>query len=197
MFEVKMSPLDSSTHRYTLFKQGQILSYQEVLELWQTSSQFCEFFSDILARDSFKEFCFETPPITLESIGREFEFVLVDSPELRFSADRYAFSEHFINAEEEIVSFANLGKDAHLIVPMPLPSTDIQLYRYLAPFIRQAPSAQVLTLWQRVGQQALGRLSEKPMWISTSGGGISWLHVRLDSRPKYYKHKPYTLNSIF
>ncbi|MGI9175867.1 MAG: DUF6940 family protein [Rhodothermales bacterium] len=24
------------------------------------------------------------------------------------------------------------------------------------------------------------------MWLSTAGGGVSWLHVRLDSRPKYY-----------
>jgi len=28
-------------------------------------------------------------------------------------------------------------------------------------------------------------------WLSTSGLGVGWLHVRLDSRPKYYTYEPY------
>ena len=31
-----------------------------------------------------------------------------------------------------------------------------------------------------------------PTWVSTAGGGVAWLHVRLDSAPKYYTHRPYT-----
>ena len=34
-------------------------------------------------------------------------------------------------------------------------------------------------------------LSEKPLWLSTAGGGVAWLHLRIDSRPKYYSHRPY------
>ncbi len=30
-----------------------------------------------------------------------------------------------------------------------------------------------------------------PVWLSTAGAGVSWLHVRLDDRPKYYGHGPY------
>lgn len=30
-----------------------------------------------------------------------------------------------------------------------------------------------------------------PVWISTSGLGVPWLHVRIDDRPKYYQHAPY------
>jgi hypothetical protein len=30
------------------------------------------------------------------------------------------------------------------------------------------------------------------MWLSTSGLGVAWLHIRLDSTPKYYQHQPYT-----
>ena len=29
------------------------------------------------------------------------------------------------------------------------------------------------------------------LWVSTSGLGVYWLHVRLDSYPKYYQHAPY------
>jgi hypothetical protein len=30
-----------------------------------------------------------------------------------------------------------------------------------------------------------------PEWLSTAGAGVSWLHVRLDDRPKYYGYAPY------
>ena len=26
----------------------------------------------------------------------------------------------------------------------------------------------------------------RPVWLSTEGSGVPWLHVRMDSRPKYY-----------
>ena len=35
------------------------------------------------------------------------------------------------------------------------------------------------------GRRLLGR--QKKVWMSTSGLGVYWLHVRLDSRPKYYQ----------
>ena len=35
------------------------------------------------------------------------------------------------------------------------------------------------------------RVSDPPVWLSTAGMGVSWLHLRLDSQPKYYRHGPY------
>ena len=35
------------------------------------------------------------------------------------------------------------------------------------------------------------RVGARPIWLSTAGHGVAWLHVRLDSRPKYYLHAPY------
>jgi len=37
------------------------------------------------------------------------------------------------------------------------------------------------------------RLGERRLWISTAGGGVAWLHVRLDSSPKYYGFRPYAV----
>ena len=34
--------------------------------------------------------------------------------------------------------------------------------------------------------------TESPVWVSTAGMGVSWLHVRFDSRPKYYRWGEYT-----
>ena len=38
----------------------------------------------------------------------------------------------------------------------------------------------------------LPKRGDAPTWVSTAGGGVAWLHVRLDSAPKYYTHRPYT-----
>ena len=37
----------------------------------------------------------------------------------------------------------------------------------------------------------LHRSPEETTWLSTSGLGVYWLHVRLDSYPKYYTYRPY------
>ena len=34
-------------------------------------------------------------------------------------------------------------------------------------------------------------LGSQPLWLSTAGGGVDWLHMRLDKRPKYYRHLPW------
>ena len=54
-----------------------------------------------------------------------------------------------------------------------------------------APQAHLLLA--AVGEQMAGRVSltEDSVWLSTSGLGVYWLHVRLDSRPKYYTYEPY------
>ncbi|WP_391540805.1 DUF6940 family protein [Halomicronema hongdechloris] len=40
-------------------------------------------------------------------------------------------------------------------------------------------------------QQRLISEESRPRWVNASGLGVAWLHVRLDTRPKYYQHEPY------
>ncbi|MEM8778946.1 MAG: hypothetical protein AAGF26_08760 [Cyanobacteria bacterium P01_G01_bin.49] len=125
---------------------------------------------------------------------RAFEFVLVNSPSLaRATSEPEAFRQYFSEAsqEEKIITFPNLGNDALLVVPCPRDKSSV--YSDLASFIREAPSAQKHALWQMVGKQLAQRLNQHPLWISTSGLGVSWLHIRLDSSPKYYKFNPYKM----
>ncbi len=89
-----------------------------------------------------------------------------------------------------MLAFANLGKDAVLIVPRPLGPASV--YGHLAAFVRKARDTQRHELWRVVGAETEARLGDSPVWLSTAGMGVSWLHVRLDSRPKYYGHAPYT-----
>jgi hypothetical protein len=87
------------------------------------------------------------------------------------------------------VSFPNLGDDAFLVAPCP--RTPLAAYPHLAAFARHAPDAQQHALWQAVSGALSRRLDQRPLWLSTSGLGVAWLHVRLDLRPKYYTFGPY------
>lgn len=165
------------------------LSYSEALHLWQHDAGFRSFFTAILADAPFAEFRWETPPITAATADRPFEFVLLDSPGLERAVDAEAFAEHFAGATGSVVSFPNLGRDAVLVVPCP--TGDRSAYGHLAAFVRHAPKSQRHSLWAEVGKAATRRLGKAPVWVSTAGAGVSWLHVRLDDRPKYYGHEPY------
>jgi hypothetical protein len=104
--------------------------------------------------------------------------------------DPEAFAEHFRGASEaSVLAFPNLSGDALMVVPCPLAADSA--YGHLAAFVREAPEAQRDALWLAVGEAMSRRMSAKPVWLSTAGAGVSWLHVRLDDRPKYYGHEPY------
>ena len=64
-------------------------------------------------------------------------------------------------------------------------------YGHLAAFVREAPEPQRHALWQALAAAMMQRVGERPVWLSTAGAGVPWLHVRLDDRPKYYGFAPY------
>jgi len=164
--------------------------YSEVLHWWQDDAVFRTFFIALLADAPFSAFRWETPPITAASVGRPFEFVLLDSPGLASQPEPEAFAEHFRGPHNgDVVSFPNLNNDAILVVPCPL--GPLSAYGHLAAFVREAPRAQNHSLWKLVGEILERRLGPRPVWLSTAGAGVSWLHVRLDQRPKYYGYTPY------
>jgi hypothetical protein len=166
------------------------VTYAEVLRRWQDDAAFRSWFNALLADAPFAAFRWETPPITTATANRPFEFVLLDSPGLAADPDAGAFAEHFRGAAaEEVAAFPNLGNDAFLVVPCP--GGPPAAYGHLAAFVRQAPEPQRHALWRQVGAAMQRRLGTRPVWLSTAGAGVSWLHVRLDDRPKYYGYDPY------
>ena len=168
--------------------KGRSAVFSEVLRSWQEDSAFRSFFIKLLADAPFDAFRWETPPVTRTSVDRHFEFVLLDSPELAVDPDQDAFAEHFKD-REAVVSFPNLHRDAVLVAPCP--RGPVSAYGHLAAFIREAPEEQKHALWSLVGNVMEQRVGKAPVWLSTAGAGVSWLHVRLDQRPKYYGHAAY------
>lgn len=76
-----------------------------------------------------------------------------------------------------------------MVVPSPV--ADVAAYGHLAAFVRLARQDQRDALWRKVGEAMSKRVGARPVWLSTAGAGVSWLHVRLDDRPKYYGFEPY------
>lgn len=176
--------------KMSIVQGSSAVAFADALRLWQTDESWRSFFIALLAESPFSAFRWETPPITAATVSRAFEFVLLDSPGLAARPDADAFAEHFRTAAPlSAVEFQNLGRDATLIAPHP--SGPHSAYGHLAAFVRHAPQPQQHALWQLVGSAVERRLSVKPVWLSTAGAGVSWLHVRLDDRPKYYGYAPY------
>ena len=181
---------DDRIHKISIFKEDKQISYLEVIELWQQDEKFREFFISLLADTSMPAYFWETPPISTATVGKEFEFVLIDNSKLaNIEPDPSDFRQHFDNSTSEVVTFPNLKNDALLIVPCPI--TDTPQSTHLADFVREAPTSQQHLLWQTVGRAIAQNLNEQPIWVSTSGLDVNWLHVRLDSQPKHYCFEPY------
>lgn len=164
-------------------------TFADVMHGWQTDAAFRTLFSRLLADAPFEAFRWETPAVTTATLSKPFESVILDSPGLARRPEPDAFAEHFNDAGGEIAVFANLSKDAILIVPHPIAETSA--YGHVAAFARFGPESQRQSLWRAVGATLQRRVGDRPVWLSTAGAGVSWLHVRLDDRPKYYGFKPY------
>jgi hypothetical protein len=178
--------------KFHILEHGKQLCYLDVMRLWRGDKAFRTFFMSLLAEAPYPAYFWETPPVTAASVEESFEFVLVDSRGLAgVKPDPSAFRQYFELAasDEEIVTFANLGNDAYLIAPCP--RAPLSAYPHLAAFIREAPDQQKHALWQCVGKALERRLDGRQLWLSSAGLGVYWLHLRLDSRPKYYSFQAY------
>mmetsp|Transcript_55840 Transcript_55840/g.131478 ORF Transcript_55840/g.131478 Transcript_55840/m.131478 type:complete len:250 (-) Transcript_55840:365-1114(-) len=173
------------------------LSWADSASLWQSSEDYRNVTLAVLKLAPFDAFFWETPPFTGKSAhARLFEFVVVDGPHLaRTRADPSDFE---LNVGGEIKVFPNLGNDALLVVPTQQSGVDEQAYGHLANFVRDAPLEQQHALFTTLGMTLQTEMKagafygdSSPVWVNTEGSGVPWLHVRLDSRPKYYHHGAY------
>jgi hypothetical protein len=107
---------------------------------------------------------------------------------LSHEADGSSFAEHGIFDSGSPAAFTNLSGDSMLIAPRLLSrDADQSKYAHLSAFLSGATAAEVAALWQSVGNTAKRLMDDgQTFWMSTHGGGVPWLHVRLDRRPKYF-----------
>lgn len=175
--------------KYYVTSNNNKLSFEAIIDLLIHSTEFRLFFNEILANNKFVAYFFEVKSVTNKQIDKAFEFVLVSNETLsNIKADKTAFNKQLTN-NQPIVSFFNLNKDAILIVPNEI--SQQKYYAHLAIFVRNADKNQIDQFWKTVGIKYKESISEKPIWLSTSGLGVYWLHMRIDQRPKYYSFNEY------
>ena len=170
-------------------RAGAPISWRDAIALWQESGAWRTTLSTALADTPFEAGFWECPGVSLNSIETAFRCVVLDAPHLAsMTCDANAFAEHFTRSDHAI-SFQNLGGDATLVAPTP--TTPVENNTHLLRFLRTQDQARVHALWRRVGTALAQSLGSAPVWLSTCGIGVAWLHVRLDARPKYYRHAPF------
>ena len=191
MWTAPLHPIDQRTTRFVVSGHAGPLSFREVIAGWCERAEFREFFATLISESPGEAFFWETPPVTDRTLDQPFEGVLVQALALAgLSADPAPFQARFAaEPDAEVLTFANLGGDAVLVVPAP--RAEDGCYVHLARFLRTAPRPQVDAFWQSVGRAMRQRVSSRPTWLSTAGLGVAWLHLRLDTSPKYYRHAPY------
>jgi len=116
------------------------------------------------------------------------------------------------------ISFPNLGADATLVVPCPRRHGRDNNFTHLKAFLSLSNPQEQAAFWSTVGETlstvlnlrtqpgpttstdrmgvqaaaATGKDSHgRRIWLSTSGLGVYYLHVRIDSSPKYYQYSDY------
>ncbi len=173
---------------------GRALTFAEVVAGWREDEAFRAFTIAALAASPYRAFFWEMPPIRRGSLDRPYEYVVVGAEALaRLRPDPAAFGANLLAGAEAatVRTFPNLGGDAVLVAPRPI--AGVEAYGHIGAFARLAPIGQRHELLRALAS-AIGaalRRSDRRLWVSTAGLGVPWLHVRLDTYPKYYSHGPY------
>jgi hypothetical protein len=174
-----------------LYTDDEPLTMRDVLAGWRIDETFRDLFTAELAASPYRAFFWEMPAVSHAVLANPFECAVIGSEALAgMRADDSDFAEYLISAADSVASFPNLGGDALLIAPSKISGADC--YAHFAAFLRDGPREQQHALFQRLAKKTENLLNAgHRFWISTSGLGVPWVHVRLDSYPKYYQYRPY------
>ena len=66
--------------RYEISRDGEPLSYCDVLDLWEQDKEFRSFYKQLLAQSPYDAYRWETPALTNANVNQVFQFVLLNSP---------------------------------------------------------------------------------------------------------------------
>ena len=178
--------------RFKFKSNDESLLYSEVLELMCNSKDFNTLLRKTILSADFDAVLLELPPISGDS-NPEFQFVVLNAPDLSsVSENKSTFESHF-QPDYSVVSFQSGEGGSMLVSPCPINSST--KHQHLAAFLRTASDIQIHDLFVCIGSEVDRWLCtfEEPVWVSTESRGVPWLHVRLDSYPRYYNYRDFFL----
>lgn len=205
-FSIEKESYSEKTDLYRIFKGEEPLTYNILAQDLESETEniLKGLISDILKDSQFKAFFWEFAPVVpIEAKDTAVSFAITQSKQLeKIEQNSRPFKKHISKAREldvDVAVFKSLGGDAELIIPAPSANDEmLGYYSHIAGFVRNGKETEIFSLFRVLGNKLNERFidkekmrSAKPLWISTSGLGVYFLHLRLDSRPKYYVHKPF------
>ena len=196
MYSIKIIGQNDTAIRLKVLKNDRLISFQEVFKLWENDSEFIDFYVQSLKDFTFKAFFWEHPGLTKQTLDKPYECVLQKSSRLDSQTlNEEAFAD-YLDTENAAEDFLNLGKNARLVIPTK--QSKAEIYKHFGSFIFNAEALQIQAFFNKVGAVVQQEIENKPMiWLNTSGMGVIWLHVRMDTKPKYYKTKNYKRVDFF
>jgi hypothetical protein len=135
-----------------------------------------------------KRFFYETSPIT-KDMKEKYQALFIECDSLeQIDEDYSSFNQHIEKAEDQnVTSFYNLSKSAYLIIPIPRKNKQ---FTTIKDFIDNASERQQKNFWKEVAKSIVMMLEKHDkVWVSTHGLGVPYLHIRIDTNPKYYQSK--------
>ncbi|MCB9744359.1 MAG: hypothetical protein H6740_17305 [Alphaproteobacteria bacterium] len=191
-YSVPLTPRGGALHG-ALRRGARALDFGEAMAALRAEREARQALSEALAAAPYAAFFWECAPVT-PAQDQPFKFVLVESSGLASArADSSPFRAHLEGpvGRPAVSVFRNLSRSSLLVAP-----AEVQPHAagaHLARFVREAQPGLVDLLWRTlpsaVDQWFNG--GEPRLWLSTSGLGVYWLHLRLDPRPKYYTWTPF------
>ena len=176
--------------RWAVLRDGAPCSSRQWIDALREQPEARQLLTELLRASPFRAYLWEsTPALPDDSVAAE--LALTESHALaRAQPDPSSFAAQFRASDGTVATFANLGGDAVMVAPHPAQAPDSA---HLAAFVRSAADPVVDALWRAVAVAVSDWLTtrRRPAWLSTSGLAVPWLHVRIDSVPKYYAHRPY------
>ncbi len=175
---------------FQILENQELLSFFEVIDRWGNVEEFTSFYIQTINELGWEGIYWEHPPIRREWGNQPYQCWLKESKSLpNLKINDKAF-EAKLKYSDWLADFYSLGKDARLVVPTK--KTEKEHYGHLSSVLKKAPTEQKLKLFQRLAKVLKEELeSGKTIWLNTSGLGVIWLHLRLDTRPKYKKNSEY------
>ena len=143
----------------------------------------------------FEQYYFECPPISNATQNETFEFILKSSSGLDRKSQEGKFNDYFIDPECLSVEFLSLSNYSLISPCPPINGTELekQNYVHLATFARNGPTNKLKDVLKTSATALMNKVNttSASWWFSTSGHGVAWLHVRIEPRPKKYRHDAY------
>ena len=170
------------------------MSFICFFHMLSTSEEFRENICKIFDNSEYKNVYWEFPGLDKNSFHLNAEFVLISTNPFPQS-DTQTFLEHFNGKQElSIIKFPNLSGDTELITVCPSKTnkTFNNCCSDIMSFIKLAPKIVVHNMLKKIGLEMSNHFnSSDKKYLSTSGRGVSWLHVRICNYPKYYTFDEY------